>query len=73
MARNVEDYVDAIGDFTPKDIKETKKSGIKGTVLQEVEGHKGLIQGKDEGGAKEKETPGTVDKEFMKLCFSVVR
>ena len=73
MARNVEDYVDAIGDFTPKDIKETKKSGIKGTVLQEVEGHKGIIQGKDEDGAKENETPGTVDKEFMKLCFSVVR
>ena len=48
MASNVEAYVDALGDFSPKDLKEKHKSDIKGTVLQEVEGHKEIIEGRKE-------------------------
>ena len=41
----MEDYVDVLGDFSPKDLKKKKKSDIKGTVLQEVKGHKEIIKG----------------------------
>ena len=50
MARNVEDYVDVLGDISLKDLKKKKKSDIKGTVLQEVKGHKDLIQGAEDDG-----------------------
>ena len=43
--RNVEDYVDVIGDLNLKDLKRHKKSQIKGTVLQEVAEHKQKIEG----------------------------
>ena len=43
--RNVEDYVDVIGDLNLKDLKKHKKSQIKGTVLQEVAEHKQKIEG----------------------------
>ena len=43
--RNVEDYVDVIGDLNLKDLKKHKKSQIKGTVLQEVAEHKNKIEG----------------------------
>ena len=48
MASNVEAYVDALGDFSPTDLKKKHKSDIKGTVLQEVEGHKEIIKGAEE-------------------------
>ena len=43
--RNVEDYVDVVGDLNLKDLKKHKKSQIKGTVLQEVAEHKQKIEG----------------------------
>ena len=46
--RNLDEYVDAIGDFTLKDLKGKKKTQIKKTVLQEVKGHKDLIEGATE-------------------------
>ena len=42
-ASRIDEYVDVIGNFNPKDIK--KKKQIKGAVLQEVQGHKKIIQG----------------------------
>ena len=47
--RNVEDYVDVIGDLNLKDLKKHKKSQIKGTVLQEVAEHKNKIEGAVQG------------------------
>ena len=46
--KNLDEYVDAIGNFTLSDIKGKKKKQIKKTVLQEVKGHKDLIEGATE-------------------------
>lgn len=47
-ARRVDEYVDVIGNFDPKDLNKKKKKQIKGAVLQEVKGHKQMIEGATE-------------------------
>ena len=46
--RRVDDYVDVIGNFNPKNLNKKKKKQIKGAVLQEVQGHKQMIEGATE-------------------------
>ena len=47
-ARRVDEYVDVIGNFDPKNFNKKKKKQIKGAVLQEVKGHKQMIEGATE-------------------------
>ena len=46
--RRVDEYVDVIGNFNPNDLNKKKKKQIKGAVLQEVKGHKQMIEGATE-------------------------
>ena len=46
--RRVDAYVDVIGNFNPNDLNKKKKKQIKGAVLQEVKGHKQMIEGATE-------------------------